>query len=375
MRILLVTQQWTAIRSGVGSFSQMLARGLLRAGVALQVLAPRERGLPGAPLDAVPVQRVAASARYGGQQRWLWLAHAWGRSLRQGAARGCQLVHFSDARERLFSPRTFPTLGSVHDTYAGSCPRWPWQWRERYRDALPRWLWYRGSFGLERRAYEGCTGLVANSAFTRSELQRAYGLKAPIEVVRNAVDPAPVQHHVEPRAGVLRPFRIVFSGGNPERKGLPTLLAAAVRLARSLPLELWILGHGQPGSTWQENLRVRRFGLLPRERAWRLMCRADVLCVPSQIEALGLVYMEAMAAGMPVVASARGGAPEVIEHGRDGMLVAPRDAAGLCLQLSDLLQNPALRAALGTRAAERAAAWSVDALAARYISIYQRMLA
>lgn len=84
-----------------------------------------------------------------------------------------------------------------------------------------------------------------------------------------------------------------------------------------------------------------------------LMGGSDLFAMPSLGEPLGLVYLEAMAMGLPVVALASGGAPEVVDHGRTGLLCAPGDAAMLEESLRTLLRSPQTRAAMGCEGRRR----------------------
>jgi glycosyltransferase involved in cell wall biosynthesis len=76
----------------------------------------------------------------------------------------------------------------------------------------------------------------------------------------------------------------------------------------------------------------------------------DVVVLPSRAEGLSQALLEAMALGLPVVASRAGGNPDLISHGRDGWLVPPRDGAAFAAALERLLGDPELRHALGARA-------------------------
>jgi len=84
-----------------------------------------------------------------------------------------------------------------------------------------------------------------------------------------------------------------------------------------------------------------------------LMAGADVFALPSTFEPFGLVYAEAMAMKLPVVALDNGGTPEVVEHGVTGLLSAPDDAESLAEHLSRLIANPDLRRAMGARGRQR----------------------
>jgi glycosyltransferase involved in cell wall biosynthesis len=79
----------------------------------------------------------------------------------------------------------------------------------------------------------------------------------------------------------------------------------------------------------------------------RVMAACDVFTLPSFEEPFGLVFLEAMAMARPVVAIDNGGAPEVVEHGRSGLLAPPWDIQALASNITALLRDPELRARLG----------------------------
>lgn len=96
----------------------------------------------------------------------------------------------------------------------------------------------------------------------------------------------------------------------------------------------------------------------------------DLFAFPSVHEGLGSTLLDAMQAGLPIVASAVDGIPELIEDGVNGLLVAPRDADALARRLSELRADPRQAAALGANGHARVAAYSAAAMADRYLRLY-----
>ena len=152
---------------------------------------------------------------------------------------------------------------------------------------------------------------------------------------------------------------VLFLGRLTREKGLHELLEAFAGLRVQLPeAELVCAGAGELEAAQQRAARlgieetVRFPGWIgPQERqAW--LRRAAVLALPSHAEGLPMCLLEAMAAGVPVVASAVGGIPDVVRHGVNGLLVAPGDAAELERALRRLLREPRLAAALGAAGRE-----------------------
>jgi glycosyltransferase involved in cell wall biosynthesis len=99
----------------------------------------------------------------------------------------------------------------------------------------------------------------------------------------------------------------------------------------------------------------------------RVLAAADVVVCSSHFESYGMVNVEAMASGKPVVSTNRGGPAETIVHGETGFLVPPGDAAGLARHVIDLLRNPTLRAQMGAAGRSRAESlFSVETTAAQF---------
>lgn len=155
--------------------------------------------------------------------------------------------------------------------------------------------------------------------------------------------------------------------------------ASLVRTLPELPdATLAIAGRGEE----EENLRrlARELGvenrlqlLGLRDDVDALLDAADVFVQPSKSEGLPLAVLEAMAHGVPVVASNVGGIPEAIVDGDSGLLVPPNDSSRLAMALAGLLAEPERARQLGQRGRERVAAeFSVGAMVDRYIELYER---
>jgi glycosyltransferase involved in cell wall biosynthesis len=102
---------------------------------------------------------------------------------------------------------------------------------------------------------------------------------------------------------------------------------------------------------------------------------ADIFCLPSTgtTESFGIVNLEAMAAGTPIVASRTGGIPDVVVDQKTGLLVPPADAKALCSAIRELLDDRMLAARLGEEGALRARSYSWDAIAERTLALYREV--
>ncbi len=159
-------------------------------------------------------------------------------------------------------------------------------------------------------------------------------------------------------------------------KGIQTLLAAAARMPDAT--RFWIIGEGPYRPALEE--MTREFGLEERVQflgsQWFVepfLQAADVSVCPSLwAEAAGLVVLEALACGLPVVGSATGGIPEFVRDGENGVLVPPGDAPALSRALLRLLGDPDLRERLASRArADAVARYGIEENVARNLRLYE----
>lgn len=175
---------------------------------------------------------------------------------------------------------------------------------------------------------------------------------------------------------------VAFAGRLEHEKGVDVLLAALARLAsRGRDVRLVIAGSGTQGAALAARGtelgiadRVSWAGFLPSHRVAGLLASADVACVPSRAEPFGLVALEAMAVGAPLVASRVGGLAEVVEDGRTGRLVAPDDPDALALALESVLDDPGMATAQAAAAQAVAASRGWEHSAGALATTYRRTL-
>lgn len=274
---------------------------------------------------------------------------------------------------------------------------------------------YALSSWAERTAFEAAAGVIAVSGGMRADILRSYPAIDPgrVHVVHNGIDLAGWQRPTgdaalaEADAVVRRlgidPDRpsVVFVGRITRQKGLPYLLRAADLLPPEVQLVLCAGAPDTPQIMAEvtglvDELRTRRGGgvvwieqMLPRPELVAVLAAGTVFVCPSVYEPLGIVNLEAMAVGLPVVGSATGGIPEVVDDGVTGWLVPieqVQDGTGTPLDPERFVAD--LGAALveavsdAGRAAERGVAsrrrvedhFSWDAVAERTIEVYRSVL-
>jgi glycosyltransferase involved in cell wall biosynthesis len=221
----------------------------------------------------------------------------------------------------------------------------------------------------------GCSQFVLNDAVARFGLTRSRG-----EVVPNgadndlAVQPEPIS--VPFKRFVLAMGRVV------EKKGFDLLIDAFKLVADRHPdVGLLIGGDGAARSGLQELVkdlglegRVLLPGRFTRANVRWATANATTFVLPSRVEPFGIVILEAMAAGLPVVVSARGGASEIVRDGVDGLVVDPFDREALAAAVDRLLNDPTERERFAAAGCERARAFDWSLIAARYVELYKLVL-
>jgi starch synthase len=265
---------------------------------------------------------------------------------------------------------------------------------------------YRLSSWIERTAYEGATGIIAVSDGMRNDILRAYPQIDPnkVSVVHNGIDLDAFQAADNPdlvRANGVDPDQrsVVFVGRITQQKGLPYLLKAARELPSDVQL---VLCAGAPDTPEilatvtelvAELRKVRNNVIwvekhLSRPELIAMLSAATVFACPSIYEPLGIVNLEAMACGTPVVATATGGIPEVVAHGETGLLVPieqlqdgsgkPLDEVKFVADLASALNEMLVHSQLaefgraGRKRVEQNFSW--DSIAEQTISVYRKAI-
>ena len=217
-----------------------------------------------------------------------------------------------------------------------------------------------------------------------ADIARALDLPADAPVLRMGVDAAALRAAVgerRPEAGLL-----VYVGRLADKKGVDVLIDA---LAAVDGARLDVIGDGPDREALEAHVRgqgvdsrVRFLGKLPKSGVLAALARAQIVVIPSRVGAGGdmegtpVVLCEAMAAGVPVVASDLGGLGECIEDGIDGLLVPPGDADALAVTLGKALGGGIDLAALGRAAADTAArTLDIGEVGRRYAEVFSTVAA
>jgi glycosyltransferase involved in cell wall biosynthesis len=199
-----------------------------------------------------------------------------------------------------------------------------------------------------------------------------------IDVIPNGVD---VSAFAARRRGD-RPLRRVIMVANlrPEKAHEVLIDAAASLVATNPDLEFRIVGDGPRLAELTDlaaargvDRHVRFFG--HRDDVAELLCDSDIFVLPSRSEAFPNGLIEAMAAGLPVVATAVGGIVELVQHGKNGLLIRPGDSRGLAHAIQQLIDDRSCAAALGCEARRTIeACYSFERMVSEFERVYLKEL-
>jgi glycosyltransferase involved in cell wall biosynthesis len=257
------------------------------------------------------------------------------------------------------------------------------------RRDLANWWWYTPQKRkILRRVQSLSTSVLANSEAVRDFLVKDDGFRADrIRVIRNAVDLGrftripPDRERLFPGLGRDDKLVIIVANMNSLAKGHDHLIQAARIVCSLLPKTRFVLvGDGELRGRFEQQVRDlglhQNFLFLGQRRDVPELLRCcDVSVLPSTGEGLPNVVLEAMAAGLPVVATRVGGTTEIIEDEQSGLLVPPGDSDALAHVILRLFQDPHLARELAHAGQERVRTqFNFDRLLANLEGFYRELL-
>jgi glycosyltransferase involved in cell wall biosynthesis len=260
-----------------------------------------------------------------------------------------------------------PTSGFLDD------PDFSWQspWRRR------------GFAVMTRFFYRRADAIVATSQGVADDLSNNYGVPAAkIRVLHNPVDLELIneraQESIDGELSNDRPV-VAAAGRLASVKNYPLLIAALAELSSTTPVHVWILGEGPERARLEALAAQSGVGSLVRflgfqSNPWRFIARADAFALTSTYEGFGNVLIEAMACGTPVVATRSPGTVEIVDDGRNGVLVE-HEARSIAQAIARLLIDRDHRDALVARAKDSVAHYALPAVAARYDRLFEELTA
>jgi phosphatidyl-myo-inositol alpha-mannosyltransferase len=356
VRVMLSCPYSLSLFGGVQAQVLGLARALRSQGVDARIIAPCDGPPPEPGITTVgPSTRVPSNGSVAPIAAGRAVARRTIEALRTFEP---DVVHLHEpfspgANHAALVGTAIPAVGTFHSARAGRNP-----WYQTLRSPL-------------RPLLRRITSATAVSQQAARQVELTFGTEC--EIVPNGVEV-----DLFAKGDTLLPSRpaIFFVGRLEPRKGVSPLLDAFACLDRDA--DLWIAGDGPQ----RDKLRARDTPsvewlgrISDDEKATRLRS-ATVACFPAiDGESFGIVLLEAMAAGAPIVASDIDGYRDVARHDREALLVKPGDVDALAAGLRTVLDDEARRDALTAAGRARADEFSMERLAQRFIGIYERTLA
>jgi len=387
MHICFVSQEYPTETGwgGIGAYTHEMAHGLVRAGHRVTVVSASSERESVSNQGGIQVYRVLPGpdwSRWRGLWRLnrIWPGFAWkaARKLTEIHARfPIDVVEAAECRaDSLFVPllRNRPKLVvRLHTAQI---------FVDRLNRIQPRGR-QRLSYATEALAMRSADLLTAPSQAVVDLTGTWLALgQSSVRVVPNPVDTTAYSPGTRQHTG-----EVLVVGRLELRKGISTLVQAVPIVLQQCPQSSFRFvgsdGQDSSGRSWRARLleaapaeqhhrlhfeRVDRDQLVERYR------QADICVLPSIWENFPYALLEAMACGMPVVATRRGGFPELIENGVNGVLVPPHNPAALADALSSILSDPVLRERMGSASRARAEKlYSVDRVVPRMLAIYENL--
>jgi glycosyltransferase involved in cell wall biosynthesis len=253
---------------------------------------------------------------------------------------------------------------------------YPWRqgWRRRLFTAVTR------------AAYSAADLIVATSRGIVDDLESSFGVtRSKMRLVPNPVDldvvPVASREPLDPAVAALwQPPVLVAAGRLADAKNYPLMIEALAVLRQRVPARLFILGRGEREPMLRDLITAR--GLQDavvlcgfQANPWKFIARADVFVLTSRYEGFGNVLIEAMACGVPVVATASPGTRDIVRHGVDGLLVERHDAADVAAALETILTDADRRADMSAKARVAAERFALNVITREYDAVLQEALA
>jgi glycosyltransferase involved in cell wall biosynthesis len=189
---------------------------------------------------------------------------------------------------------------------------------------------------LERTIYQNATRVFVRSTNILTSVMNDYGI-SPSKVVCAYAGSNAVEQELQAEPARYQKKHILFVGIDWDRKGGPDLVKAFELVRRSHPdATLTIVG----SSPSVDLPNCRAIGLVPVDKVGQYFQEASIFCLPTRLEPFGIVFVEAMSSGLPIVATNVGAIPDFVQDGTTGFLTHPGDIQGIANALTALLSDP-----------------------------------
>jgi glycogen(starch) synthase len=384
MKVAFITFEYPPfVQGGAGVYAHNLAKELGKLGHEVHVITPKASGGERESVEeGVFIHRVGFLNKPFLAVLSFWFSLRKDFSSLEQRAGGFDIVHgngisaFSLGQKAVSSPRVITAhhlTKTTLRTLGASLPN-------RVKNL-------RGEAGIssliEPLCIKRADRIIAVSQFTKQDIINVYGIpESRIEVIYHGARP---ENYMLPEEAKLR-FRstlgiesqpmILFVGRLVPRKGVDILLRALPRVIKEINVKLVLAGSGnqrdyqQLVQTLGISDKVIFLGHVPDDTLSLLYSSCDLFVLPSRLEGLGIVVLEAMAAGKPIIATNAGGIPELIESGQNGILIDTGEDEELASAIIKVLSDKSLAKAIGENNREKVRehySWEVAARKAEHL--------
>lgn len=235
---------------------------------------------------------------------------------------------------------------------------------------------------LEALGFRISDRVLAPSKFVARVLQREYNVSSDqITVIPNGVDTDRFKPRIRRHEKLSESVTVTTVSRLTEQKGIPYLLDAVSLMSDTSGIDVEVYGDGPRRTVLERMAKDRRIyndinfcGFVPESSLVNTYRAADIFAFPSVYEPFGLVVLEAMASGTPVVAFDAGGVREIIRDGTDGLLIRPGDTDAFQTAIEELANEPERRDMMGSYARERAKTFEWDRTVSALETTYRNLV-
>jgi N-acetyl-alpha-D-glucosaminyl L-malate synthase BshA len=237
---------------------------------------------------------------------------------------------------------------------------------------------------ITRFSIEESDAVTAISQYLRDVTAREFAVQRPVEVIPNFVNcdefrPCDGKGRREEFAPAGEKILVHLSNFRPVKR-VPDVVEIFALVRQEIPAKLLMIGDGPDRTVAEWMVREKKLAqdvifLGKQNQVQDLLCCADVLLLPSEIESFGLAALEGMASGVPPICSRVGGVPEVFRDGVEGFLVEAHDVPTMAARALEILRDPERQAAMSRAARQRALRnFCSKSIIPLYEDLYRRVL-
>lgn len=385
LNVCIVTQQYKNIYSGVGLHANILVNYLVDNGYSVTIILPENQKPKNHP-TGIRFKTVKNPHFASTQARWFSLSRSFSKAIKDlSQTNNFDLIHFTDVRESFFCNTNIPIIGNINDTYSADL-RSVSYYKNHYSDWLFRWFYYFIVHQIEARKLSKPSCVIANSRYTFETIKQNYpASNVKLALCYKSVDIdryAELAKSEEHDTVKINEPIILFVGGNMQRKGVPDIIDASPDVIKRFPnAKFVIVGSDKAIDKMRERCiqngvesNFQFTGWCPQDKIIDYYKNATIFVMPSLTEALGVTFLEAMAAGMPVIGTNVGGIPEIIEDGVNGRLVPVNSPKSIAKTIIELLSDEVARKTISENALKTARNFNIENMMQCTMYVYRKVL-